>query len=137
LGTLAAKLGNDLDRLRVRWLEGRLFVGLGKKDEGIGTLFRVREELISRGMAFDAALVSIEMAVIYLEEQRTEEVKNLARQMASVFRLQGVHREALAALKLFRDAAERQTVTLELARKILSYLRRAKKDPGFRFEEVS
>ena len=137
LGTLAARLGNDLDRLRVRWLEGRLLVGLGKKDEGIGTLFRVREELISRGVAFDAALVSIEMAVIYLEEQRTEEVKHLARQMASVFRLQGVHREALAALKLFRDAAECQTVTLELARKLLAYLRRAKNDPGFQFEEVS
>jgi hypothetical protein len=54
--------------------------------------------------------------------------------MASVFRLQGIHREAFAALKVFRDAAEREIVTLELAQKVVLYLRQAKNDPGLHFE---
>ena len=134
LRRLASKLKNDLDLLRVQWLEGRLLSGLGKKDEAIEALFSVRKDLISRGVAYDAALVSLELAVLYLEGERIEEVKNLARQMASVFRLQGIHREALAALKLFRDAAEHETVTLELARNLVAYLRYAKNDPAMRFE---
>jgi transcriptional regulator with XRE-family HTH domain len=134
LKRLALRLNNDLDLLRVQWLEGRLLAGVGKSDEAIETFFSVRKELISRGVAYDAALVSLEVAVIYLEGGRIEAVKNLARQMASVFRLQGIHREALAALKLFRDAAERELVTLELAQKIVRYLRQAKNDPSLHFE---
>lgn len=131
---LALKLKNDLDLLRVQWLEGRLLVGLGKSDEAIQTFFTIRKELISREEAYDAALVSLEIAVIYLESGRIEAVKNLARQMASVFRLQGIHREALAALKLFREAAEHEIVTLELARKLVRYLRQAKNDASLHFE---
>lgn len=134
LKKLALKLGNDLDLLRVQWLEGRLLAGLGNSDKAVETFFTIRKELISREVAYDAALVSLEIAVIYLEGGRTEAVKNLARQMASVFRLQGIHREALAALKLFRDAAEREIATLDLAQKLVRYLRRAKDDPSLRFE---
>jgi hypothetical protein len=118
----------------VHWLKGRLSAGLGRRDEAIKAFFSVREGMISRGIAYDAALVSLELAVIYLERGRLDEVKSLARQMASVFQLQGIHREALAALKLFRDAAERQTVTLDLAQRLLLYLQRAQSDPGLRFE---
>jgi transcriptional regulator with XRE-family HTH domain len=134
LEELTIRLGNDLDKLRVHWLKGRLSAGLGRRDEAIKAFFSVREGMISRGIAYDAALVSLELAVIYLERGRLDEVKSLARQMASVFQLQGIHREALAALKLFRDAAERQTVTLDLAQRLLLYLQRAQSDPGLRFE---
>jgi transcriptional regulator with XRE-family HTH domain len=134
LKRLALKLGNSLDLLRVRWLEGRLFAGLGKSDEAVQTFFTVRKELISQEESYDAALVSLEIAVIYLASGRIEAVKNLARQMASVFRLQGIHREALAALKLFRDAAEREIVTLDLAQRLVRYLRQAKDDPNLRFD---
>jgi hypothetical protein len=65
---------------------------------------------------------------------RLEEVKNLARQIVSVFRLQGVHREALAALGLFHDAAERKTATLELTRSLIRYLRLAQGNPELKFE---
>jgi transcriptional regulator with XRE-family HTH domain len=132
---LAIRLGNDLDKLRVHWLKGRLFAGLGRREEAIRAFFLVREGLISRGISYDAALISLELAVIYLEGRRLKEVKNLAHQMASVFQSQGIHREALAALTLFRDAAQRETLTLGLAQKLVAYLHRAKDDPGLRFDD--
>jgi transcriptional regulator with XRE-family HTH domain len=131
---LAAKVGNDLDALRLHWLKGRLWAGLGRRDEAVKTFFLVREGLLSRGIAYDAAVVSLELATVYQEAGRLEEVKSLARQMVPVFGLQGVHREALAALTLFRDAAERESVTLELTRSLIRYLEHAEGNPELKFE---
>jgi hypothetical protein len=130
---LAAKVGNKLDELRVHWLKGRLAVGLGQQDEAAKIFFSVREGLVSQGITYDSTLVSLELAIVYLEGRRLEEVKNLARQMVSVFQSQGIHREALAALMIFRDAAEHKTVTLELARSLIRYFRRAQGNPDLKF----
>lgn len=131
---LAAQLGNGLDLVRLRWTEGIAAAGLGRTEEAVIALSQVRAELLSHGIAYDAALVTLELAVLYLEESRHREVKVLARQMAPIFQAQGVHREALAALQLFRDAAEREEATAELARRLVEYLHRARHDPALRFE---
>jgi hypothetical protein len=57
----------------------------------------------------------LELAVLWLETGRTTEVKELAMAMAWIFKSKGIHREALAALQLFREAAERGAATTELA----------------------
>jgi transcriptional regulator with XRE-family HTH domain len=132
--TLALQLGNDLDFLRALWLEGRVAAGMGRKDEAISLLERVRLDFATRGLAYDMALATLELAGLYLEERQTGKVKELVRQMASIFRSQGVHREALAALKIFRDAAEREIATAELARRVVEYLCRARHDPGLKFQ---
>jgi transcriptional regulator with XRE-family HTH domain len=134
LRELAAAVGNELDLVRLRWLEGRVAAGRGRWGEALAALSRVREEFVSREMAYDVALVSMELANVHLEEGRTAEVRNLARQMMWIFRAQGVPREALAALKLFCEAAERDAVTLDMARRLAEYLFRAQNDPGLRFE---
>ncbi len=134
LRKLAAGVGKELDLVRLRWLEGRIAAGLGRRDEALTALSRVREEFVSREIAYDAALVSLELANLYLEEGRKAEVRNLARQMMWIFHAQGVPREALAALRLFCEAAEREAVTLDLARRLAQYLFRAQNDPNLRFE---
>ncbi|HXO19102.1 MAG TPA: helix-turn-helix transcriptional regulator [Thermoanaerobaculia bacterium] len=131
---LVARLGNELDRVRLSWLEGRVAAGLGRTEDAIHILLQVRGEFAARGIAYDAALASLELAEIYAAERRTGEVKALARQMAPVFQAQGVHREALAALTFFRRAAEAERVTVELARRLTEYLHRARHDPRLRFE---
>ena len=124
----------ELNRVRLLWTEGRIAAGLGAVEEGIAILARVRGEYASRDMAYDMALVSLELAVLYASQGRTEQVKNLARHMTPIFRANAIHREALAALTLFRQTAEREQVTAEFAREVLSYLRRAKYNPVLRFE---
>lgn len=131
---LAAHMGNGLDKIRARWLEGRIAAGLGKRREAIEDLSWVRQELSSQGIAYDTAQASLELSVLYLEEGRAGTVKMLARQMAPIFQAQGVHREALAALKLFRDAATREALTVDLARRLAAYFQRARYNPGLRFE---
>jgi hypothetical protein len=61
------------------------------------------------------------------------EVKILACELAVVFDSKGVHREALAALRIFQQATEQENATAELARRVLGYLFRARHDPGLRF----
>jgi tetratricopeptide (TPR) repeat protein len=131
---LALELGNGLDLLRVRWLEGLVSAGLGKSGEAVKDLEYVAGELVARGIAFDAGRACLDLAELHLRQGRTAEVKRLAGQIVAVFRAQKVHREALAAVILFQDAAERERATAELARKLSDYLRRAQHDPSLRFE---
>ena len=128
------KAGGELNRVRLMWTEGRVTTGLGDVEGGIALLARVRGEFASHDMAYDVALVSLEMAVLYAGLGRTEQVKSLARHMTPIFQTHAIHREALAALALFRRAAEQERVTEAFAREILSYLRKARYNPELRFE---
>jgi transcriptional regulator with XRE-family HTH domain len=131
---LALRLEKGPDQIRTFWLEGRIAAGLGRRDEAVSFMTRVRTEFANRGLSYDVALSTLELAVLYLEEGQMAKVKELARQMTSIFRAQGVHREAIAALKVFRDAAEREAATAELARRVVDYLCRARHDPGLKFQ---
>ncbi|HEX7181964.1 MAG TPA: helix-turn-helix domain-containing protein [Thermoanaerobaculia bacterium] len=132
---LAVELGKGLDLLRTRWLQGWLAAGLGRRDEAMATLAKVCDDFAELGIAYDALLAALELAVLYLEEGRTVEVKDLAIRLAPFFKAQGVHREALAALQLFREAAQSETLTVELARQLADYLYRARHNPDLRFEK--
>jgi len=129
------KAGGELNRVRLMWTEGRVTAGLGDVEEGIALLLRVRGEYASRNMAYDVALVTLEISVLYAGLGRMEQVKTLARHMTPIFQAHAIHREALAALTLFRKAAEQERVTAEFAREILIYLRKARYNPELRFED--
>jgi transcriptional regulator with XRE-family HTH domain/tetratricopeptide (TPR) repeat protein len=120
---LASELGTGLDLTRLRWVEGLTAAGLGRRGEAIEVLSQVREEFLSQAIAYDAALVSLELAVLYLEDGRVEAVKALARQTVPLFQAQGVHREAMAAIRLFQDAVEKEEATAEMARRLLDRLK--------------
>ncbi len=131
---LAVVLQKELDLVRVVWLQGRVAAGMGEPKEAVSCFEQVRREFRAREMDYDFALASLELAVLYREQGCLCEVKTLAGDMLWIFRRQGIHREALAALRLFCNAAERETVTVELARRLFQYLNRARLDPELRFE---
>ena len=131
---LAVRLANELDLVRVLWLEGRILAGLGRPREALPALEQVRRYFSASQIAYDAALASLEIAVFYLEEERTREVKRLTEEMLWIFKDQGVHKEALAAIRLFCEAAGREEATAELARRVVDYLVRARNNPELRFE---
>ncbi|HVT60988.1 MAG TPA: helix-turn-helix domain-containing protein [Thermoanaerobaculia bacterium] len=134
LRALARRFGNQLDLLRQRWLEGQVAVGLGRAEQAEAALFMVRAGFIDVGMSYDAALVTIELAELYASHGRTSEVKVLVLQSMPVFLDKKVHREAQRALQLFRKAAEAEVVTAALARSLVRYLLRARRDTRLRFE---
>ncbi len=126
-----------LDRLRLDWVAGRVAAGTGRTAEGIAALERVRREFAARGMAYDAALAALELTSLYLEQGETSRVKALVREMLPAFQSRDIHREALAALRLFRQAAEQERATAELAREVARFLHRARHNPDLRFPRAS
>jgi len=131
---LALELGDEFDLIRLIWLEGRVAAGQGRAEEARRLLVQARQEFAARGMAYDVALALLEEAVTLLEEGRAAEVKGLAGELTKVFAEKGVHREALAALRLFYKAARRQEATAELGRRVLRFLFRARHDESLRFK---
>lgn len=127
--------GAELDRVRLRWLQGTLAAGLGRRKEALREFEAARGGFILHGIAYDAALVTLEIAGLRLLEGRNEDVKRLACEVVAIFQAQEVHREACTAVQLFQEAAERETVSEELVRQLLAYLHRARHNPELKFTE--
>jgi transcriptional regulator with XRE-family HTH domain len=123
---LAVQQSNELDLIRVVWLEARVAAGDDRREQAMAGLEQVRRDFTARGLPYDAALASLELAVLYLEEGYAAEVRNLARAMSWIFQSQGIAREALAALTLFMDAAQQETATVELTRRVVAELERVR-----------
>lgn len=130
---LSTDLGNDLDLLRVRWLDGRIAAGLGRRDQARAAFSEVRSGFAQRCDGYNNALVSLDLAILALEEGRRTEVRELAEEMLWIFSSRRIHREALAALSLFREAVAADTVTAGFARQVLNYLENARTDPRLSF----
>lgn len=123
---LAVQSSNELDVIRVVWLGAKVAGGQERKEEAVAGLEQVRQDFTARGLPYDAALASLDLAVLYLEDRRTLEVRNLASAMGWIFHVQGIAREALAALTLFLNAAQRESATVELTRHIAHELQRVR-----------
>lgn len=121
---------NPLDLVRLAWAEGRIALGLGRLGAAEAAFREVQREFFARGMGYDAALVSLDLAILYAQEGCTAEIKQLASEILPVFESREVHREAMAALLMFQQAAEEETLTLELARQLADFLQRERRRRG-------
>jgi transcriptional regulator with XRE-family HTH domain/tetratricopeptide (TPR) repeat protein len=138
LRALAARLGNQqLDLLRIKWLQGKIAAGRGLTGEAITALAAVRAQFLHQANAYDTALVTLELAQVFAALGRTAEVKALAQESAPIFEAQGVHREARQALALFRQAAEEERVSAELVCGVVTYLYRSRYDARVRYKAAA
>lgn len=134
VAALSRELGNPLDLVRLRWAEARIAAGLGEVNAAVRLFQDLRQDFAERGIAYDAALVTLELTALHAQEGRTAEVKRLSLEMAGIFRAQDVPREALAALLFFQRAAAREQATARLAREVAAFLEKLRSDPGLRFD---
>jgi tetratricopeptide (TPR) repeat protein len=134
LWDLAASLKGDLHILRLRWLAAEISAGVGDEDLAARALQDVRKDFADLKNPIDAALVSLDLSKIYIRQERWREVRLVAEEMLQLFRDLGVHREAIASLLLFREAAEREEATVDLIQRLARYLREAERDPSHHFE---
>jgi transcriptional regulator with XRE-family HTH domain len=132
---VAGELGDTITLLRLTWIDALIAAGQGRTGDALTLLEQARQGFADRDMMYDVALALLEEAVLLLDEGRTAEVKALVRELPTVFEAEEVHREALAALRLFHEAAGREAATADLARRVLRYLFRARYDQGLQFEE--
>jgi len=130
---LTEQVGRRADLLRLRWTEGKIAAARGRLKTAEAALREVREAFVESTLLFDAALVSLDLATVYLQQQRSEETKRLAAEMIPVFQAREVHREALAAFIVFQQAAELEQLTADLIEEVAAYLRQARGNPQLRF----
>lgn len=111
-------------QLRIVWLEARIAAASGNLKQAEEAFLGVREEFVLRQQAYDAAMVSLDLALIYQQHDRTGELMRLAEVMHALFAAEEVHREALAALLVFEEAARKEQVTAEAIRRLAGQLKR-------------
>jgi tetratricopeptide (TPR) repeat protein len=128
-------LGNDLDLIRLTWTEGLLADAADRGEEAVELLLAAQAEFVKRRMGYDAALVSLDLAALYLKEGRTAATAALAREMIPIFEAEDIHREALAALAVFKEAALRERLSADLLSRVARYLEEARTNSGLKFEE--
>lgn len=125
--------GDRISLIRARWLEGRILKGLGQERHAEEALREARDAMVQEDIAYDAALASLDLAGIYAAQGRARELRELTAEMIPIFQSQQVHREALAALILFRQAVESEQISLALIHQITTFLQAARRDPSLRF----
>ncbi|HYH45978.1 MAG TPA: hypothetical protein VEG34_09845, partial [Thermoanaerobaculia bacterium] len=100
--------------------------GLGDEAAAEQVYREVQKEFLRLGLAYDAALVSLDLALLYSRQGRNEDLRQLSAEILPVFEARDVHREALATLLLFRRAVEEERLTAEVAQQLIAALRRSR-----------
>lgn len=134
---LIEQVGMRCDSVRLRWMQGTIAAGLGRPDEAEEIFLELIEAFTEDRVAYDVALVSLELSALYARQGRTADVKRLASEMLPIFQSCEVHREALAALIVFQKAAEMEQLSLGLVEEVSSFLQRVQTNPSLRFREGS
>lgn len=98
------------------WLRGRIAAGVGRPAAAESHLCAARDAYLASGDAFRAGLLSFDLAILFLEQGRSDEVREVARSMQRIFASQGLASRAFAALSLFQRAVAADTVTVAAAR---------------------
>jgi tetratricopeptide (TPR) repeat protein len=129
---LAENLGGELDLHRVVWVEARVEAARGGLWEARRRFEQVRTAFTRPELSYDHALVSLDLSAVLLDQGETRRVRTIADEMTSIFRSQQVSVQALAALRVFCEAARREAATAEQARQVARLLRRAQNDPAIK-----
>lgn len=136
--SLYLEVGSRMHLVRLRWLEGRIALGLGRLDGRLDAAERslslARESFLEQGIAFDAAMVSLDLAMVHTRRGDAAAVKRIVSEIVPVFQACQVHPEAIAALLLFREAAESERAAAGFLDRMASYLRHSRRNPELRFE---
>lgn len=128
----AEELGTRFDQTRVRWAAARLEAARGRLASAEADLRQVRDEFLAEGFGYEPALVSLELAQIYLATGRTDEVRRLAAGLHLLFATREIHREALAAFQIFTRAVAEEQASLQLVEDLVSALRHGRGNPACR-----
>ncbi|HWM94768.1 MAG TPA: tetratricopeptide repeat protein [Thermoanaerobaculia bacterium] len=132
---LIEEVGKRSDFHRLRWLEGTIAVTLGRTDEAERIFLELIDAFTQDRLAYDVALVALELSAVYARQGRTADVKRLAAEMLPIFQSCEVHREGLAALIVFQTAAEMEQLSVGLVEEVATFLQRVRTNPSLRFRD--
>jgi len=118
-------LGERMNLVRLRWLEGKIARELGRLEEAEAALTEARSSFLAEDIGIDAALVSLDLAIVYMQRGETAALQQIAAEMGPIFAAGDVRPETAAAVVLFQRAAEEEQVTRALLEKVAAELQRS------------
>lgn len=126
--------GEPLNQLRLRWVQARIYAGRGRLERAEAIFAEVRAGFQKHELEYNAALAGLDLAAVWMRQDKTRQVHLLAAEMAETFRrLNLPTRDAWAALHLLKLTCENKKVSRDLVERIRGFLARHQLDPGQRF----
>ena len=124
---------DPLNLAKLRWLEGKIHAGLGKLWRAEQILGEVRDGYLARGQGYDAALVGLDLATVWLRQGKHAAVRDLVEEILDTFATLGIQREGIKAVRHLREACRRERATPALVQRVSGFLRRLEWQPQLRF----
>jgi tetratricopeptide (TPR) repeat protein len=113
---LYKEFNDSLISLRANWQEGQLLRDLGHLKAAEESLLRARQGFLERNLFYEAAVVSLDLAAVYLKLNEVNSLQRTVEEMVPIFTTLGVDREALAALLQLQQVAHQSRQAFELIR---------------------
>ena len=108
--------GDARDWLQLRWVEGLVHRARGETIAAERCLFEVREGFLALEEVAHAAVAGLDLAILREEQGDNSDVITLTSEAIPVFETLKFDREALAALRLLREAVAAERVTTDVLR---------------------
>jgi tetratricopeptide (TPR) repeat protein len=122
-----------LNRLRLKWMEGRIENGVGNLERAARAFVTARRRFLKAGSRRLAALVTLHLASVRIRQGRFGEANPLIEEAIDVLVAIEAAGEALAALKLLRTSHGISQLTAAQVQDAADALRRSNRcDPGGR-----
>jgi len=121
---LLAGCGEEVAQ-HVVWLRARIAWSRQELATAQRLYTEARQRALDRGIAWDAGLVGLELALVHLVRGHTTKVRTLAHEALEIFAAQEVKREVRAALDLLDAAARRDAITRKLLEQVIAALETA------------
>jgi hypothetical protein len=114
----------------VVWLRARIAWSREDLKAAEHLFTEARRLALERGIAWDASLVALELALVHLVQGRAAPARDLALEALAVFAEQEVERETRAALELLEAAARRDALTRDLLERTVAALEHGHRQPA-------
>lgn len=125
--------GGRIGRIRIYWIEGEINVGLGKLDRAERAFLKAKQAFEKEERRYDAALVSLDLAAVWMRQGRDEEARTTVLATVKTFYSLKIHRELIMAVFFLEKAFETRVATLAILEETKKYLQDAQHDPNALF----
>lgn len=132
---LREKLANDpLNRVRLRWVEAKIFAGQKRFEEAERIFEEVRKSFYEQKLPYVASVAGIDHVILLLDQGKHKEAYQLAYHLKLVFYNHEGNEEAYKALVFLEHLCQKRLATQGMAEAVRSFLERSQQDRSLRFD---